>query len=915
MRIIYSLIVVLITSIACNAQQLSIAGNVQDTAGAGGLKNAVVLAVRLNDSVLVNYTRTNAQGFYKMTLPLDTYQIVVTHSNFGDQEYYVFGSKENHEFDFGKTTLPNKSVSLKEVKIYAYKDPVYYKGDTLVYIADSFKVKPNAVIEDLLKKLPGIQVAKDGSIKAQGKAIDKVLIDGDEFFGGDPTIATKNLNANALETVQVYDKKNDDASAEAGKETIKVMDLKLKDNAKKGYFGKVSASTDAQRFYEGSTLLNKFKNKQKISVMALGANTPKSGFGWSDNNKFGLNNSSFEAGDGNDYNMYNNNTSTNNGIPRTLKTGLFYNEKYNKNSALTANYSYNESLLKTGQAVNTQYFLADTNYTTANTTINTTLNKEHVVNLKYVQKLDSLTELVIKPSVTYSFNESVGDNGTQFLTTQNKLTRNTTVNNTSNGSGYNIGTVVFLKHSFMKANREFWVRYKINTTNNTAKSILKSSDINYVNTSQAANIINQQKENNSTVTSHNTQLAYVEPLNKKNKLEFKLENSYSLSKQNRTAFNSVNGEYTQLNDLLTNNFETKRLVSKASAMYKYDTKKQHLHLGSALRNVMVNSNNLAKGTSINQNINNVLPVVSYRYNLSDNADLWTEYSTSSDQPTVTQLQPVFDNSNPNLIVVGNPNLKPNYAHNFNLGYNQYSVLSGNYFGFESNYSITNNDFTSAIVYDSTGRATTQTVNVNGNNTANITVWNRIALYKKLWVLEPSINGSYYKNNNFINTVKNTTAQATLNPSLKLQFEKEEKITAWVFSNYTYNAPISSLNKANSTPYTSTNFGGGMWLTLPKKFRIESEFDYYINSKRSNGYNINYAIWNASISKRFLKNENLIASFNANDILNQNISVARTVTNNTITDTKTSIIARYFLLGVTWKFNSTKTKDEDDGHGM
>ena len=137
----------------------------------------------------------------------------------------------------------------------------------------------------------------------------------------------------------------------------------------------------------------------------------------------------------------------------------------------------------------------------------------------------------------------------------------------------------------------------------------------------------------------------------------------------------------------------------------------------------------------------------------------------------------------------------------------------------------------------------------------------------------------------------------------------------MFGNYTYNAPISSLNKVNSTPYTSTNFGGGMWLTLPNKIRVESEFDYYINSKRSNGYNINYGIWNASISKRFLKNENLIASFNANDILNQNISVARTVTNNTITDTKTSIIARYFLVGLTWKFNSTKTKDEDNEHGM
>ncbi|MBC7410833.1 MAG: TonB-dependent receptor [Bacteroidia bacterium] len=903
-------------SITAHAQQLTIAGTVQDTTPSSGLKNAVILAVRLKDSTLVNYTRSNAQGLYKMTLPLDTYQIVVTHTNFGDQEYYVFGSTENYEFDFGKVQLPNKSVALKEVKIYAFKDPVYYNGDTLVYIADSFKVKPNAVIEDLLKKLPGIQVDKDGKIKAQGKAIDKVLIDGDEFFGTDPTIATKNLNANTLETVQVYEKKNEDASADVGKETIKVMDLKLKDSAKKGYFGKVSAASDVQKFYEGSVLLNKFKNKQKISLMGISTNTPKGEFGYSDMSKFGLNTNMFEGNDGNEYNMYGGNVGINNGIPRTLKTGLFYNEKYSTKSALTANYSYNESLLKTGEEVNTQYFLTDTNYVSKITSVNTQLSKQHVVNMKYTQKLDSLTELEIKPSVSYNLNQGYGDNNTAFLTTTNKLNRNTLVNNTSNSSGYNVGTSVRIKHNFMKANREFRAKYTIGIANNEGKSILQSSNNNFNNTTvTVSNIINQQKNNTSASTSHSGMLWYVEPLNKKNKLEFKLEDTYTLSTQDRTTLNSINGEYTELNALLTNNFETKRVVSKASVLYKFDTKKQHFHFGSAVRNVMVNSTNLVNNTNIIQNINNVLPVAEYRYNISDNAELWSGYSTSSSQPSVTQLQPVFDNSNPNYITVGNPSLKPNYEHNFNLGANKYSVLSGNYLGFESNYSIVNNDFTSAIVYDSVGRATSQTVNINGNNTASINSWSQFSLYKKVWYIAPSLNGNYYKNNNFINANKNTTAQITITPDVRLQYELEDKITASTSASFTYNLPISSISRTNTAPYYTQNYSASLQLTLPKKFIIESDINYTINSKRTNGYNINYIIWNASIKKRFLKNENLILSFNANDILNQNVNVARTVTNNTITDTKTNIIARYFLLGITWKFNSQKIKDDDNGHGM
>jgi hypothetical protein len=913
MRFLLLIILVGILTTA-KAQQLSIAGNVQDTAGRGGLNNAVILAVRLNDSVLVNYTRTNAIGQYKMILPLDTYQIVVTHSNFGDQEYYVFGSTQNHEFDFGKTILPNKSVALKEVKIYAYKDPVYYKGDTLVYIADSFKVKPNAVIEDLLKKLPGIQVDKNGGIKAQGKAIDKVLIDGDEFFGADPTIATKNLNASSLETVQVYDKKNEDASADGGKETIKVMDLKLKENAKKGYFGKIGAATDVKQFYEGTVLLNKFKNKQKISLMGLGSNTPKAGFGWGDMSKFGINTNTFETGDGNEYNNYSGASSINNGIPRTISTGVFYNEKYNKNSALTANYSYKEGLIKKAEQVKTQYFLTDTNYITNNTAVNTQLSKEHSINLKYTQKLDSLTELEIKPSIVYSFNNAIDDNVTDFTSSNNTVNRKTIVQNTSSGSGYNIGTTIKLKHNFMKLNRELRVKYTLGLINNMANGILKSNNTFYT-TTNGTTLINQKKTNQSASSSHNTHLVYTEPINNKNKIEFKFENTFTNALQKRDALNSINGEYTQPNSLLTSNFDSKRMVNKLSVLYKFDTKKNKLHFGTALRNVSVVSNNILAGTTINQNINNVLPVVSYSYNFSDNAQFWSEYSTNSSQPSIGQLQPVFDNTNPNALTIGNTNLKPNYSHDFTLGMNKYSVLSGNYMGFESNFNIVNNDFTSDINYDSTGKSTTKTVNVNGNNNANISTWSQFDIYKKVWKLAPNINANYYKNNNFINGLKNVTEQLSINPEVRLTYEKEEKITVWINTNYGYNVPLSTLNNGNNSPYSTKTFGGGMQLTLPKKFRFETDADYTINSKRTSGYNINYFIWNASINKRFLKNENLIASITANDILNQNTSVARTVTNNTIIDTRTNIIARYILVGLTWKFNSSKTKDDENEHDM
>src|SRR5665213_841139 len=228
-----------------SAQMMTIKGNVNDNNQNIPLQNAVVMIIRLKDSVLVKFTRTDTQGVFNLdSIPVDTFQVIVSHPLFGDKPIIIIGDKDNTMFDLPNIILPAKSVLLKEYTVLGYASPVYYKGDTLIYTADSFKVKQSAVVEDLLKKLPGIRVDEKGKIFSQGQTVDQVLVDGDEFFGTDPTIATKNLPANSLESVQVYDKKNDKATENSDKETLKVMNLKLKEDAKKGYFGKISGATD-----------------------------------------------------------------------------------------------------------------------------------------------------------------------------------------------------------------------------------------------------------------------------------------------------------------------------------------------------------------------------------------------------------------------------------------------------------------------------------------------------------------------------------------------------------------------------------------------------------------------------------------------------------------------------------------------
>lgn len=205
---IYIFILFSFFSSAFFSQNMSIYGSINDTLNSKPKENAVVMLIRLSDSVLVDFQRTNENGEFYLNVPMDTVEIIISHHDNDDKIIFFFPSKDRLSLDLNNTILPEKSEMMEEVTIYAYKDPVFFRGDTLVFLADSFQTKKNAVVEDLLKKLPGVEVDKSGNITSQGREVNKVLVDGDEFFGSDPTIATKNLGAKSIESVEIYEEEN-----------------------------------------------------------------------------------------------------------------------------------------------------------------------------------------------------------------------------------------------------------------------------------------------------------------------------------------------------------------------------------------------------------------------------------------------------------------------------------------------------------------------------------------------------------------------------------------------------------------------------------------------------------------------------------------------------------------------------------
>lgn len=884
---------------------MTIQGNVMDTNFNQPVQNAVAITIRVRDSVLLGFQRTDEQGGFRFDMPIDTVQLIVRHPNYGDYKSYFFGSQEFHSFEVNPLPIPEKSTALDEVIIYAEKNPIYYRGDTLVYVADSFHVKENAVVEDLLKKLPGITVDQNGQIKSQGNDIDKVLVDGDEFFGSDPTIATKNLAAKGVETVEVYEKDSEDGSDEK----IQVLDLRLKEEAKKGYFGKISGGTDFANFYEGELLLNKYNKNQKIAVFGLGSNTPKSSFNWQDLNKFGLDGGGQRWSETDDIEYYSGNDRTE-GVPRTLQAGFYIDQKAWKGARFRLNYTYSDYNVHSVNSSRSQYFLTDTTYTTDVESDKTEHYQKHQIGLKYTQELDSGARLEIEPRINLSRTSQRTNSGTFFRTSDDTLMRFTSINNDVLSDGSDFSTAVRYFKDFRKKNRQLKARYNLSSSQNSSNGYLLSTDNDAVNNVQLSSV-DQKKENRNNSLSHTGYLNYTEPLAKRWKTELEYEFYLNNNDQRKTTFNPVSGEYTDVDSLFSNQFETFRQQHRAGAFLVYENAKSRISFGTRARTIAIDNNNIFTDTLIRQGLNNMLPRVIITHRFSSSKRLRIQYNTNSTLPTIDQLQPVPDNSNPNFIRIGNADLKPNYTHSLNANYNMWKGLSGFYMYSGMSYTYQKDAFSNSTTYDAFGRTVSQAINVGRADYMYFWAGTGIPVPKITNLrLELNTNGGYTSTESRINTLTNLSKNFNVGGTGHVRYNGDT-LEFSIGGDYTYNIPSSSLNTSSNQPYSTYSLDAYVDWTLPFHLRIRSDITYNVNSRRTAGYDINYLIWNMSLMRSFLKTENLSVGIEAYDLLNQNISATRNVTDNIITDSKTNIITRYFLVKAVLKFNNNHTKETED----
>lgn len=919
MKQLYTLIFCMIClSVPGWAQPYIIKGSVTDTLNNNPLSMASVVLIRTADSVIETHARTGLNGRFEAKVRKQgKYFLRVTFPGFAD---YIDVLNVKKNTDLGDLPMVSKSHLLSEFVLTQQISAIKIKGDTTEYMADSFKVKEGATVEDLLKKLPGIQVDKNGQVIAQGETVQKILVDGEEFFSDDPKVVTKGLQADAVKKVQVYDKKSDQADftgIDDGQKT-KTINLELKEDKKKGFFGKADAGGGSDGYFQNQAMINAFKAKRQLSAFGIASNTDKVGLGWQDNDKFGSGNGSTEiTEDGSfvtssrgdeDFNGWNGKYNGE-GLPSTWTGGAHYADKWNEaKHHLAANYRFARQNVDIDGNTMNQYSLTDSIRVTDMTKKQFSTGDRHGIDLMYEWKIDSNTSVKITSTagVKTSNTTSKYHTSNYFKTADAPDTSYNDRELTSDANAQFINTDFLLRRKFAKKGRTLSVDAKENYKDSRSTGLL-TSDISSSNLPFTAST-KQQKINNTNTLAFSGKATYTEPLSKVAYTEV----SYGLTVNNSTSenktYDTIPGSLSTYKevpvDSLSSDYRFNILTQSAGLNFKFVFKKINFSFGSDASKTDYTQTDMMRGNATtNPEFYNLFPKASFTYRIGKQTSFNLNYQGSTTQPTISQIQPYQQNTDPLNIVEGNASLEQSFTNRISLRFNDYKILQSRFLWANASFSTISNAISTEQTI-SGPVSKTKYINVDGNYNGFGFIGYGFKIGKSDFMLGAQASGSLYHVNSKINGVMNSSDNNSITFGPYLNYDKENKFELRWNPEIIYNTNASTNNPTTISYYIFNNDLNGS-VQLPKKIEIGSSVDMMFREKTAIFTSNNNVIkWNAYIEKKFLKNGQLAVRASVFDILNQNIGFSRTASGSVVTQNSYNTIRRYGMLNVIWNFSRT-----------
>jgi len=924
MKQFITILSLVLLSVQSFSQSGSVKGVVFDTSIKQAVPNATITLLKKKDSSLVSFGMADNNGRFNLSeIPNGEYRLLLTQVNYRSTAKIFTIDNEHKNIDLGTVVMNDKNKVLDEVVVEA--PPVTMIGDTIQYNAGSFKTQPNASVEDLLKKLPGVKVDKDGNVKAQGEKVQKVLVDGKEFFGNDPKMATKNLPADAIDKVQVYDKLSDQAQLTGFDDgnSEKTINLKLKKDKKKGAFGKINAGGGTDDRYQGKFNVNSFKGARQMSVIGMGNNTNAEGFSFMDILNFTGAMNQLKNGGGNinisisqDDPIAGLLGGNNSGINTTWGGGINYNNIIGTKTDFQSNYFYSRYNPVRISNVQRQYFLPANLY--KQNSYSNNLNNNHRLNFSADYQIDSFRSIKIAPNFTYqkTSNRNISDYST--VSAQGVKINDGNSNNVANNEGTSLSTNILFRNKFRKKGRTFSVNLLTNFNNSTGDGSLQSFT-NYYNSLGSLfrnDSINQKNNNSADLKGYNARAVYTEPIFKKSLLEFSVGKSYTQNTSSKTTydFNRSNGKFDLLNRPLTNDFENTYGYTTAGLRIRKQTRQYNYAIGASWQEAKLEGTvtSLGKDSVISKSFTNILPNARFQYYFTRYKSITLNYSTNTNQPTVAQLQPLPDNSNPLYIKLGNPNLKQEFTQSFRFNGQLVNPFKNrNLFAFFT-LQQTQNKIVNFDKINNLGVDSVLPVNVNGvyNMNGNISFSFPVHFLKGSLDISSVVNT--YHGKQFANTQENTINTFTVGPEVRLDMSPTDKLNLSLTASVNHSNTTYSLPSARSSKYLTQEYGVDLDWQFAKGFLLASDFNYRNNNQYAADFNTKVSLWNASISKQMLHFNRGELKLSVKDILNQNIGINRSANQNYIEDSRVNTLRRFFLLSFTYNLTKTGLTNSNNG---
>lgn len=933
MKIKLLLLVLLVGGIA---QAQSVKGKLLDLVDNKPLRGATLELRSVKDSTTRFGAVSDSSGQFRFgNLPLDSFSLHVSYIGYENYRQFAAINDSIPNVDLGNLFIPKKTTEIGGVTVTAKTPPAQQKGDTTQYNASQFKVNPDATTEDLIKKMPGITVERDGTVTAQGETVRKVTIDGREFFGDDATTALRNLPSEVVDKIQVFDRLSDQAQFTGVDDgnSQRAINIVTKSGIRNGQFGRIYAGAGTDERYSAGGNVSFFKENRRISIVGNFNNINQQNFASQDllgvtssgGGNRGGNFGGRGGGGGNPRGgggfggfggSENFSVGQQAGISKTNAIGINFSDKWGKKVDVQASYFFNNSNNGNERLLKSETILGQRTQFVTQNSLSESNNNNHRFNMRFEYRIDSSNSLIISPSLNFQDNNSFSESMSRTL--MGTDTANTSDNSTrSDRNGYNLRNNILYRHSFPKRGRTLSVNLNTSMNKNDGESFVISRYRFFDQFGVPSDSLQDQYTLNPTNGySLSSNIVYTEPVGQKGQLQFNYSPSYSKNKadQQTFMFNLNDAKYTDFDTTLSNKFDNTTTTHNGGITFRLTPNRDdQFSVGANVQHSKLESERVFPTTTqVNQTFTNILPNLQYRKKISARSNIRFFYRANTNFPSVTQLQDVVNLSNPLRISSGNPDLKQSYTHFVSGRYTFTNTQKGQSF-FANIFMQTAQDYISTATYSPVTDSTVQQGIVVKANTQFVKPVNLDGYKSFRSFFTYSMPVKFIKSNINLNTgfnysrlpgITNNLSTITNNYIYNAGIVIASNVSEYVDFNVSYNV---NFNNAKSSIQEQTNKFINQAANL--QFNLLSKSGWFLQNDISNqrysgdGIVQSFTLWNAGVGKKFLKNRVGELKLTVFDLLKQNQSIFRTVEANYIEDTQSRVLQQYFMLTFTYSLKN------------